>query len=152
VRADQPGALGEIVNGIDQLGLARVGMDVEDIDLAVVQAAGPEEAAVVGKAGMVGLALPAHRHLRHHLAEFRRLWIDVERDELVGAVAHAFDAQRPHVQVVLLPLDQVREIGRVACLVRKGVWDAEAEQDSGKGCGKRCTRESIRKHLSSPVR
>src|SRR5262249_46453023 len=53
------------------------------------------------------------------LAVVRCLRVGADRDELVGAIAHPIDAERPDVDVVLLPLDQPREIGRVAGLVRE---------------------------------
>jgi hypothetical protein len=64
------------------------------------------------------------------------LRIDVDGDELVGAVAHSLDAEGPHIDEVFLALDQLRDIGGVASLV--GAYRG-AERHAGHG--KRCNCE-----------
>src|SRR5439155_1539064 len=58
-----------------------------------------------------------------HLAVALRLRIDVDRDQLVGAVAQPFDAERPDVDVILLALDELRDVRRIAGFI--GMCDAD---------------------------
>jgi hypothetical protein len=46
--------------------------------------------------------------------------IDVDSDELVALVAHAFYAERPYLEILFLPLDQRGCVGREASLVGYG--------------------------------
>ena len=62
----------------------------------------PELAAVVGEAAVMRLVASADRGGRDDLAVVRRRRIRADGDELVGAVAEAFDAERPDVDVVFL--------------------------------------------------
>jgi hypothetical protein len=131
---------------LTSFGLAGSVLDVEDVDLAVVEAARPEKAAVVAEAGVVRFAASAHGNPGHDLAELRRLRVDVERDELVGAVAHAFHAQGPDVQIIFLALDQVRQIGGVAGFVgqRRGGMQGQEGKDDGRR--RTAPRESSQSH------
>ena len=129
VRADDPaGVLHEGVDGAYQLRLRRIGGDVEDPDLAVVEAPGPEVAPVVAEAGVMGLVPAAHRRRRHHLPVRRRARGRADGHQLVGAVAHALDAERPGVDVVLLTSD-LGQVRRHACLVGTGRLDGSQQQD-----------------------
>ena len=69
--------------------------DVEDENLAVLEASGPEKFAVVGEAHVMRLAAAANGHAAHNRAIGFRLGIGVDRDKLVGLVA---DALLPSVQ------------------------------------------------------
>jgi hypothetical protein len=53
MRAEIAGPLAEVGDGPGQRRLRRIGRDVEDVDLAVREAARPEEAPIVGEAHVV---------------------------------------------------------------------------------------------------
>ena len=131
---------GEVGDAPHDLGLGGIGPHVEDEDLAVVEPARPEEAPVVGEAHVVRLAAPAHRDLVDDLAVLLGGGIGVDGDELVEAVAEALHPERPDVDVVLLPLDEVAHVGGVARLVGERGGDADGE-DGGEE-----KREPARKH------
>jgi hypothetical protein len=62
VRADRsPGGFSKIFNGLDVTRMGRVGMHVEDENLAALQAGEPELAPVIGETAMVRLVLAGHR-------------------------------------------------------------------------------------------
>ena len=118
VRTNQPaGGVHEVGDDLVQHGLARVGVDVKDEDLAGVEASGPQVLAIVGEAGVMRFVAPAHRQGVDHLAVGVGPGIGVDGDELVLLVPHPFDAQRPDVDVVFLALD-LGDVGRHAGLVR----------------------------------
>ena len=93
----------------DQLVVLRI--HVEDENLAAVQTAKPQLAPVVGKSTVMRLKSSADRVTLNDLAEVRRTWLDVHRDELVGAISESFDPERPDVEKLLLPFD-AGEVGR----------------------------------------
>jgi methylmalonyl-CoA mutase cobalamin-binding subunit len=66
-----------------------------------------------------------------HLAVALGFRVDVDRDQLVRAVAESLDAQGPDVDVILLSLDQLRHVRRVAGLVGPG--DKRGASEDG-GC------------------
>jgi len=108
--------------------MRRVGGHVEDVEHAVVEAAGPEEAAVVREVAVMGFMPAADRDGGHDLAVIRRLGVGADGDQLVGAVAHALDPERPDVDVVLLAGD-LRHVGRHAGLVAAGGRRREEDRD-----------------------
>src|SRR6185437_12827170 len=93
--------------------------DVEDEDLAVGKAGGPELAAVVSEAAMMRFVLAADRSRTDHLAESRRAFAHVDGDKLVRAVAHPIDAESPDVDEILIARNS-RHIRRLAGLVGDG--------------------------------
>src|SRR3989449_1947239 len=112
--------LDEGVDGADQLRVRGVRRHVEDPDLAVVEPPGPEVTAVVAEARMMRLVPAAERHRGDHLAVMRRVrGGGADGDQLIGAVAHALDAERHDVDVVLLPGD-LGHVRRHAGLVGAG--------------------------------
>jgi hypothetical protein len=138
VGADEAGFGGQIGDGFHQFRFARRGGDIEHIDLVIVQATGPQEAAVIGEAHVVRFAASAHRDLAHDLAELLRGRVDIDRYQFVEAVTHAFDAQRPHVHEIFLALDQVGHVGRVAGFVshchRRNDAKAKGNGSGQRGC------------------
>src|SRR5215218_5549493 len=101
------------------------------MNLRVRQAGGPELAPVVGEAAMMRLVTPADRDRLDRLAESGRAFSHVDGDELVGAVAHALDAERPDIDVVLLAGD-LRHVGRLAGLVGKRRAGGAGEKADGR--------------------
>jgi hypothetical protein len=59
MRSDPAGLLGEIADRADELRLLGIAPDVEDEDQARIETTGPEMAAVVGEARVVGLVAAA---------------------------------------------------------------------------------------------
>ena len=58
---DEFGLGRQVGDGAKQLRLGRVGADVEDMDLAVIQSARPEKLAIVGESHVMRFAAPADR-------------------------------------------------------------------------------------------
>ena len=83
--------------------MSRIGGDVENENLAGVEARGPQRPAVVGEAGVVGLVPSGNRRTVDDLPVAFGFGIYVNGDEAVVAVAHPLDSQRPDVDVVFLP-------------------------------------------------
>jgi hypothetical protein len=107
-----------------------IATDVEHEDHAVIEATEPELAPVVREAAVVRLVPAAHRDRVDHLAVLvGAARVHAHRDELVGAVAEALHAERPDVEVILLPR-HLRQIGRLAGLVRRGGGDAGQRRDA----------------------
>src|SRR5467141_2797481 len=117
MRPEESGFLPEIGDRAHQLRRGRIPADVEHPDAVVRQAARPQVAAVVGESHVVRLDAGPGGDLADHLAVALRLRIDVDRDQLVGAVAQPFDAERPDVDVILLALDELRDVRRIAGLI-----------------------------------
>ena len=126
------GTAHEVVNGLDQLGHRWVAVNIKDEDLAAVQAAGPKEAPVIRKAGVMRLVAPAHRQAMHHLPIARRIRVDVHGDQLVLLIAHAGQPQGPDVNEVLLPND-LRHVGGHAGFISRSGRHAEAGQQQTQG-------------------
>ena len=147
--AEVAGLVGQVGDRLNELGLRRVGGDVEDVDLRLREPARPDEAAVVGEAHMVSLASGSDRHGSDHLPVALRLRVHVHGHQLVGAVPEPLDAQGPDVDVVFLTLDELGGVGRVAGLVgadRAGVDRAR----QGDPCGRQNARthHALRNHRS----
>ena len=106
-----------------------IGADIEYIDLAVVQTAGPQILAIVREPHVMRFAAAADGYFVDHLSVGRRCGIDVDGDQLVRTVAQAGYAKRPDVHEVFLTLDQAGHVGRIAGLVGAGRADAH---DRGK--------------------
>src|SRR5581483_3203264 len=99
------------------------------VDQAVVEAAGPEVAAVVGEAAVMRLVTSTDGDRGDHLAvRLPVLRVGADRDELVLPVADAVGTERPDVDPVLLPGD-LRHVGRHARLVGAGGGGEREECD-----------------------
>ena len=118
--------LHEVLDRARQTGLGGITRHVEHIDCAVVEAADPEEAAVVGEATVVRLVAAAYGDARNHAAVVRSLRVGPDRDQLVGSVPEALDPERPDVDEILVPR-HLRQIGRLAGLVRPHTGNAKHE-------------------------
>ncbi len=105
-------------NCVHERWLRGIGADVEDENLAVVEAPGPKVFAVVGESHVMRLAAAADGHAVDHRAIGFRFGVGVDGDKLVGLVAEALFTQRPDMQIGLLALDESGRIGRKARLVR----------------------------------
>src|SRR5215470_3529073 len=127
--------------------MRRVGGDVEDPDHAVVETPGPQVTAIVPEARVMRLVPAAHRHRGDHLAVVRRVRrVGADRDQLVGAVTHALDAEGPDVDVVLLPGD-LGHVGRHAGLVRAAASTAQEHQQRNRA---RASDEAVSGHQEAP--
>ena len=117
VRPEIAGLVPQIADGLHQLRLRGIGRDIEDPDPVLGQPARPDVAAVVGESHVVRLGPRAGGGRVDDLAVALRLRIHIHRDELVGAVSQPLHAERPDVDVVLLALDQLGDIRRIAGFV-----------------------------------
>jgi len=130
VRSGETAVFLERRDRLRELRFGRIGRNVEHEDRAVVDARQPQLAAVVGEAAVMRLVAPADRDRLDRLAESGRAFSHVDGDELVGAVAHALDAERPDIDVVLLAGD-LRHVGRLAGLVGKRRQRCAGKQREG---------------------
>src|SRR4051794_12595730 len=96
------GGLDKVVDRPLQPRSRRIGMDIENEDLAGIQAAGPEVAAVIREAAMMRLVATAHRNTGDHLAIGGGAGTDIDRDQLVRSVTQALDAKGPDIDILLL--------------------------------------------------
>src|SRR5512134_3012076 len=81
------GRLLEVLDGLHQPRPVRLGIHVEDEDLAAIEPAEPKLSTVIGEPAVMRLKSSANRLTVNDLAVVRRTWLDVHRDELVRAVA-----------------------------------------------------------------
>src|SRR3954452_17223952 len=131
-------------------------MDVEDEDPAGVQAAGPEVAAVVREAAMVRLVAATDRCAGDHLTIGRGPRTDIDRHQLVRAVAHTFHAKGPDIDIILLTCD-LRHERRHACFIRQYRSNGTGEKNAGGQANRpnemsldEMTKRSLRGFHSSP--
>src|SRR5207302_10561752 len=136
--------LPEIADRARELRRGRIPADVEHPDAVVRQPARPQVAPVVGESHVVRLDAGPGGDLADHLAVALRLRIDVDRDQLVGAVAQPFDAERPDVDVVLLALDELRDVRRIAGFI--GMCNA----DGGNACKNEPAHDVLPRALPCP--
>jgi len=94
-------------------------MNVEYVDVAGIQTAGPQIAAVIGEPHVVGLVASADGDGIDDLAVGGRVRPHVDGHQLVGFVSHALHAERPDVDEFLLAGD-FRHVGRLAGLIGYG--------------------------------
>src|SRR5205807_3925806 len=99
------GSLGEIVDRLRQLRFRRIGVDIEDENAAAFEAGEPELAAIVGEPTVMRLVAPVDRNAVDDFAVAGRTGFYIDGDELVHAIAHTFDAERPNVNELLLAFD-----------------------------------------------
>ena len=119
MRADEFGLRRQVGDGANQLRFGRIGADVEDIDLAVVQSARPEKLTIVGETHVMRFAAPTDRYAVNDLAVGLRRRVRIDSDEFVGPVAQAFYAEGPDVNEIFLALDEVTDIRGVTGLIRE---------------------------------
>src|SRR5437773_8160490 len=99
------GSLGEIVDCLRQLRFRRIGVDVEDKNAAAFEAGGPELTAVVGEPAMMRLISSLDGPAADDSAGGGPARFYIDGDEFIGAIAHAFDAERPDIDKLLLAVD-----------------------------------------------
>ena len=85
-----------------QLRCRGVAVDIENENLAGIQATGPQIASVVREAGMMGFVAAANRDAVHHLTVFGGDGIDVDRDELILLIAYTWHTKCPDVDDIFL--------------------------------------------------
>src|SRR2546430_17394364 len=92
---DEFGLGRQVGDGAKQLRLGRVGADVEDMDLAVIQSARPEKLAIVGEPHVMRFAAPTDRYAVNDPAVGLRRPVRIDRAEFVGSVSQSFYADGP---------------------------------------------------------
>jgi hypothetical protein len=106
VRPDDPAArLLEILDRLHESRPRRIGMHVEDEELARLESCEPELAPIVGEAAVMRLVPALHRLLVDDLAVSRRARLHVHDDELVRPIAERGLAERPDIDKFLLSFD-----------------------------------------------
>src|SRR5580658_3380617 len=120
----------QIADHLDEFRMRGVGTHIEYVDLAVVEAAGPEIFAVVRESHVMRFAAAADGNLVNDFSVGFGRGIHIDGDELVRSVAQAGHAECPHMHEILLALDQAGHVGRIARLVGVGHVCGDAE-DSG---------------------
>ena len=85
-----------------QLRCRGVAVDIENENLAGIQTTGPQIASIIRETGVMGFIAAANRDAVHHLSVFGRNGIDVDCDELILLIAHAWHTKCPDVDEILL--------------------------------------------------
>ena len=80
-------------------------MDVEDKDLAGFETGEPELAAIVGEPAVMRFVAPLDGRAADDFAVGRRAGLYIDGDKFVRAIAQTFDAERPDIDELFLPLD-----------------------------------------------
>ena len=80
-------------------------MDVENKDAVVFQTCAPELTPIVSEAGMMRFIASFNGNVADNSAVGRRTGLYVDSDEFVRAITEALDAERPHINELLLPID-----------------------------------------------
>ncbi len=142
VRSNQAGLARQIGKRAHQLRPGRIGVDVEDVDDAVVEPTRPQIAAILGEAHVMRLAAPPDGQGLDDLPVAGRSGLHVDRDQLVRAIAHALDAQGPDVDVVLLALDEIAHERRVAGLVGAHRVDRHERHCGNESYGKGASQDA----------
>src|SRR3954466_10952485 len=99
------GGFSEIVDRPGQLRFRRIGVDVEDEELARVETREPELTAVVGEPAMVRFVAAIHGDAVDDFGVRRRARFYIDSNELVCAIAQAFDTERPDIDEFFLAFD-----------------------------------------------
>jgi hypothetical protein len=86
------GGFGEIVDRLREFRFCRVGVDIEDKHLAVLETGEPELAAIVGKSAVMRFVAPFDGNAVDDFAVARRIGFCIDGDELVVTIAETFDA------------------------------------------------------------
>ena len=120
VRSDRAArGLFEVSNRLHEARLRRIGVNIEDEDFAVLQAAQPKLATVVSESAVVCLVSSAYRLAVDDFAIGGRAGLYVHDDEFVRAVAEPLDSERPDINEFLLPFD-AGQVGRGAGFIGAG--------------------------------
>ncbi len=99
------GGFGEIVDGLDQFRFRRIGMHIKDKDAAGLETGEPELTPVVGESAVVRFVASLDGIAADDFAIGGRARFDIHGDQFVRAVAQTFNAERPNVNELLLPID-----------------------------------------------
>ena len=99
------GRLCEMVDRFDELRFRRIGVDVEDKDLAALETGEPELAAIVSKSAVMRFVPSFDRNAVEDFAVGRRAGFRIDGDEFVVAVAETFNAESPDVDEFFLSVD-----------------------------------------------
>src|SRR5438045_8253086 len=99
------GILDEIVDCLGQLRLRRIGLDIEDENMAAFQPGQPELTAVVGEPAVMRLITSIDGRAADGFAVGRRAGFYIDRNEFVRAIAHSFDSECPNIDKLLLSID-----------------------------------------------
>ncbi len=129
--------------------MRRVGAHIEDVDLAVVETAGPEIFAIVREPHVMRLTAAADGNLVNHFPVSLGGGIRINRDQLVRSIAQARHPERPHVHEIFLAFDQPRHVGRIASLVRVRTDRGDTHDD---GNAEAQDQSAIDSHDDSPYR
>src|SRR5580692_3592251 len=117
MRSRVAGLCRQIIDGLDELWMGWIGPDIEYIDLAVIQPAGPEIFAIVREPHVMCFTTATDGDFVDHFSVGRRCGICIDSHQFVRSVAQAGHAKRPDVHEVFLALDQAGHVGRIASLV-----------------------------------
>src|SRR5207248_4730694 len=99
------GSLGEIVDCLRQLRFCRITMHIEDENAAAFEAGEPQLTAVISEPAVMRLISSLDGRAADDLAVGGRARFYIDGDEFIGAIAHAFDAERPDIDKLLLAVD-----------------------------------------------
>src|SRR5438477_12228029 len=99
------GCLGEIVDCLRQLRFRRIAMHIKDENAAAFEAGEPELTAVVGEPAMMRLISSLDGRAADDFAVGGRARFYIDGDDFIGAIAHAFDAERPDIDKPLPAVD-----------------------------------------------
>src|SRR2546423_15199738 len=113
------GGFGEVVDRFNQRRFRRIGVDVEDKHLAGVETREPELAAVVSEPAVVRFVATVDGDAVDDFAERRRARFYIDGDQLVRAIAQAFDAERPDIDELLLAFDSREVRGRTGFITAR---------------------------------
>ena len=103
--ASAAGGLGEIVDRLYQLRFRRIGVDIEDEDLAGIETGEPELAAIVSESAVMRLVASLDGNAVDDFAVVRRAGLYIDGNKFVRAIAQTFDTERPDINELLLPVD-----------------------------------------------
>src|SRR5262245_10394407 len=116
---DPPGVFHESVESFKELRLGRIGGDIEDKNLTIVEPAHPQIAPVIGETAVVSFVATADRNTGEDFSILLSLLrIGTKGDEFVRAVADSFSSQSPDIHEILLAGD-LWQIGGLASLIRE---------------------------------
>src|SRR5207248_6894722 len=99
------GSLGKIVDCLRQLRFRRITMHIEDENAAAFEAGEPQLTAVISEPAVMRLISSLDRRAADDFAVGGRARFYIDGDEFIGAIAHAFDAERPDIDKLLLAVD-----------------------------------------------
>ena len=127
------GGVGEVVDGLDQLRFRRIGVDVEDEDLAALQTGEPELAAVVGEAAVVRFVAAIDGNTVDDFAVVGRAGLYVDGDKFVRAIAQTFYTECPNIDELFLTFDP-GEVRRGTGFIGERNPETKGECERERGC------------------